>query len=220
MTRNRYMVFLVMLSFFVMSLVTNILGPIVPDIISNFQVSLTAAGILVFAFFIAYGVMSIPAGFMLERFREKPVMVVSFVASAVGSLAFALMPQYNIAVISLFAIGAGMAVLQVAINPLLRVAGGEEHFAFNQVVAQLVFGAASFLSPHIYSYLVVNLNRVPPTNPLLAQLSRITPARLPWVSLYWLFTAISLAMIVVVLVSKFPRVEFTDAERPGTLDVY
>ena len=71
MTRNRYMVFLVMLSFFVMSLVTNILGPIVPDIINNFKVSLTAAGVLVFAFFIAYGVMSIPAGFLLERFRGK-----------------------------------------------------------------------------------------------------------------------------------------------------
>jgi MFS transporter, FHS family, L-fucose permease len=44
MTRNRYMVGLVLLTFFVISLLTNILGPIVPDIISNFHVSLTAAG--------------------------------------------------------------------------------------------------------------------------------------------------------------------------------
>jgi len=40
-----------------------------------------------------------------------------------------------------------MAMLQVAINPLLRVAGGEENFAFNSVLAQLVFGGASFLAP-------------------------------------------------------------------------
>jgi MFS transporter, FHS family, L-fucose permease len=214
------MVFLVMLTFFVMSLLTNILGPIVPDIIQNFHVSLAAAGALVFAFFIAYGVMSIPSGFLVERFREKPVMVGAFVVAVAGSFSFALFPEYKVAVFSLFGIGVGMAVLQVAINPLLRVAGGEEHFAFNQVIAQLVFGAASFLSPYIYSYLVVNLNRVPQTNPLLAQLRKVTPAGLPWVSLYWLFTAISLVMIVVVAVSKFPRVEFTDAERPGTLDVY
>ena len=32
MTRNRYMVGLVFLVFFVMSLVTNILGPIIPDL--------------------------------------------------------------------------------------------------------------------------------------------------------------------------------------------
>ena len=60
MPRNRYMVALVFLSFFVMSLLTNILGPIVPDIITSFHLSLTAAGFLAFAFFIAYGVMSIP----------------------------------------------------------------------------------------------------------------------------------------------------------------
>ena len=57
MARSRYMVGLVFLTFFVMSLLTNILGPIVPDIITSFGVSLTAAALLPFSFFIAYGVM-------------------------------------------------------------------------------------------------------------------------------------------------------------------
>src|ERR1700687_3456646 len=130
MTRNRYMVGLVFLTFFVISLLTNILGPIVPDIIISFHVSLTAAGFLAFAFFIAYGVMSIPAGFLVDRFTEKPVMVLAFLVGALGSLSFALFPQYRVAIVSLFVIGAGMATLQVAVNPLLRVAGGEEHYAF------------------------------------------------------------------------------------------
>ena len=146
-------------------------------------------------------------------------MIASFVAAAVGSLSFALVPEYRVAVISLFAIGVGMAMLQVAINPLLRVAGGEENFAFNQVVAQLVFGAASFLSPHVYSYLVLNLGSQN-SNLLLNKLSRITPAPLPWVSLYWIFAVVSLVMILVVGASKFPRVEYKDDERPGTLSVY
>jgi MFS transporter, FHS family, L-fucose permease len=89
MPRNRYMVVIVLLTFFVISLVTNILGPIVPDIISSFHVSLTAAGFLAFAFFIAYGVMSIPAGFLVERFTEKPVMVAAFLVGTLGSLSFA-----------------------------------------------------------------------------------------------------------------------------------
>ena len=68
MPRNRYLVGLVFLIFFVMSLLTNILGPIVPDIINSFGVSLAAAAVLPFSFFIAYGVMSVPAGFLVERF--------------------------------------------------------------------------------------------------------------------------------------------------------
>src|SRR5207302_5518340 len=190
MARNRYMVGLVFLTFFVMSLLTNILGPIVPDIITSFHVSLTAAGFLAFAFFIAYGVMSIPAGFLVERFTEKPVMVLAFLAGTLGSLSFALFPGYRVAIASYFTIGAGMAVLQVAINPLMRVAGGEEHYAFNSTLAQLVFGSASFVSPRIYSYLVLNLNGFSPAqNAFLRILGKLTPTGLPWASMYWIFAA-------------------------------
>ena len=149
---------MVLLIFFVISFLTNILGPIVPDIIRDFHVSLAMAGLLPFCFFIAYGVMSIPAGFMVERWGEKRLIVVAFVAAAIGALSFAIFHTYAVATVSLFVMGAGMAALQVAINPLLRVAGGEEHFAFNSAFAQLVFGAASFISPFVYAYLVEGLS--------------------------------------------------------------
>jgi len=221
MPRNRYMVFLVFLTFFVMSLLTNILGPIVPDIISSFHVSLTAAGFLAFAFFIAYGVMSIPAGFLVERFTEKPVMILAFLAGTLGSLSFALLPEYRVAVASLFVIGAGMATLQVAINPLLRVSGGEEHYAFNSALAQLVFGSASFISPRIYSYLVLNLkNSSSNRNVFLRVLRRLTPTDLPWVSMYWIFAFFTLLMIAVLLLSRFPQVQHTAEERAGSLEMY
>jgi len=221
MPRNRYMVFLVFLTFFVMSLLTNILGPIVPDIISSFHVSLTAAGFLAFAFFIAYGVMSIPAGFLVERFTEKPVMILAFLAGTLGSLSFALLPEYRVAVASLFVIGAGMATLQVAINPLLRVSGGEEHYAFNSALAQLVFGSASFISPRIYSYLVLNLkNSSSSRNVFLRVLRRLTPTDLPWVSMYWTFAFFTLLMIAVLLLSRFPQVQHTAEERAGSLEMY
>jgi fucose permease len=220
MTRNRYMVGMVFLVFFVMSLLTNILGPIVPDIISSFRVSLTAAALLPFAFFIAYGVMSIPAGFWVEKYSEKPVMVVAFLAGAVGSLSFALYPAYTVAMVSLFVMGSGMATLQVAINPLLRVSGGEEHFAFNSAFAQLIFGSASFLSPRIYSYLVEGLNAHPDRNFLLRALSRVTPAALPWASIYWIFLAATLLMIVILTATRFPRVERKEDESAGSWSMY
>ena len=221
MARSRYMISLVFLTFFVMSLLTNILGPIVPDIISSFQVSLAAAAFLPFSFFIAYGVMSIPAGFLVERFGEKPVMISAFLAGTIGSLSFAFHPTYQVAVVSLFIMGSGMATLQTAINPLLRAAGGEEHFAFNSAFAQLIFGSASFLSPYMYSYLVLNLGKASTGfDPMLKLLARITPPALPWASLYWIFAAFTIVMIVVLYFTILPRVERSGEEASGSWSMY
>jgi len=215
------MVVIVFLTFFVMSLLTNILGPIVPDIISSFRVGLAAAAFLPFSFFIAYGVMSIPAGFMVERFGEKRVMIAAFVAGTAGSLGFALHPTYKVAVASLFVMGSGMATLQTAINPLLRVAGGEEHFAFNSALAQLIFGSASFLSPYMYSYLVLNLGTTASRgDALLSILNRVTPPTLPWVSMYWIFALFTVAMIVILYFSHFPHVERAADEQAGSWYMY
>jgi len=221
MPRNRYMVSIVFLTFFVMSLLTNILGPIVPDIISSFKVSLAAAALLPFSFFIAYGVMSIPAGFLVERFGEKRVMIAAFLAGTAGSLSFAFHPSYGVAIVSLFVMGSGMATLQTAINPLLRVAGGEEHFAFNSAFAQLIFGIASFISPYLYSYLVLNLGTGATTGNLLLQiLGRLTPPALPWASMYWIFALFTVLMVMVLFFSGFPRVERTADESAGSWAMY
>src|SRR5579862_8507611 len=219
--RSHLLVAVVFVVFFVISFLTNILGPLVPDIITGFHVSLTMAAILPFAFFIAYGVMSIPAGFAVQRWGEKRLMVASFVAATLGAASFAAFPSYSMAVTSLFVIGAGMAALQVAINPLLRVAGGEEHFAFNSAFAQLIFGAASFLSPLVYSDLVRHLDAAHPNREgLYAILSGITPPALPWASIYWIFAVVSGACVMMIAWLRLPKVERTAEESAGTLSMY
>ncbi|HET7747373.1 MAG TPA: MFS transporter [Vicinamibacteria bacterium] len=210
------MVALVFLIFFAISLLTNILGPLIPDIIRSFSLTLGLAGFLPFSFFAAYAVMSIPSGMLVERFREKAVIAAAFGVAFLGSIAFALVPTFAVGLASLFLIGIGMAMLQVAINPLLRVAGGEAHFAFFSVAAQLVFGLASFLSPHVYAYLVSRLGPDrPPANVVVDALARVVPAGLPWISLYWVFAVVTAIMTTVVLLARFPKVELTDAERAG-----
>jgi fucose permease len=205
-----------MLTFFVISFLTNIIGPLIPDIINDFHLSLTLVALLPFAFFIAYGVMSIPSGMLIEKYKEKKVMITGFVIAFFGALLLALVPGYLTAVISLFFIGCGMAMLQVAIYPLLRTSGGEEHYAFNAVMAQLIFGLASFLSPLVYSYFVLHLNNTNQNESgFLSSLSSFVPTNLPWISLYWLFAAICLLMILIILFSKFPRVELNKDEKAG-----
>jgi len=220
MQRNYYIVALILLIFFVISFLTNIIGPLVPEIIEDFDLSLTLVALLPFAFFIAYGVMSIPSGMLIERYTEKTVMVAAWAVAFAGALLFALFPNYLVAVTSLFLIGSGMAMLQVAINPLLREAGGEEHFAFNSQLGQLFFGLASFLSPLVYSYLVLNLGSAGVDNWLLSSLEVVVPDDLPWVSLYWLFAVVSLAMVVVIAVTRFPQVELKEEEKTGALQTH
>jgi MFS transporter, FHS family, L-fucose permease len=218
---NRIIVGMVLLIFFVISFLTNILGPLVPDIIGSFHVSLTMAAVLPFSFFIAYGVMSIPSGFLVERWGEKQLMVVAFLAGTAGALSFGLRPTFAVASMSLFGMGVAMAALQVAINPLLRVAGGAEHFAFNSALAQFVFGSASFLSPLVYSYLVSHVGvGASGHQGVLGALASVTPATMPWVSIYWLFAVTTALMALFIGALKLPVVRRDAEESAGTLAMY
>ncbi|HEY4652895.1 MAG TPA: MFS transporter, partial [Cyclobacteriaceae bacterium] len=215
MKRSNTIVVLILLVFFVISFLTNILGPIIPDIINSFDLTVGLAGFLPFSFFVAYGIMSIPAGLMQEKYSGKMVMIMAFGLACSGALLFGLLPRFTVALPSLFLIGIGMAMLQVVINPLLRVAGGEDRFAFNSVLAQLFFGSASFLSPMLYSYLVKNVHTG--NQSLLIRLSnQLVPEQLGWVSLYWIFAAVALVMIAVIGLVRFPGVELKEDERIQT----
>ena len=214
--RSVGMVALVMLTFFVISLVTNVIGAINPDVSQSFGLSLAFSGFLAFAFFIAYGVMSIPSGMLAERFREKPVMIAAFGLAFAGVLLISFLPSYPVFLLSLFLIGAGFAALQVVINPLLRVSGGEEHYAFNSVLAQLIFGGASVLSPLIYSYFVLNIGKSGAEGkPLIGLMSKLVRPGLSWVSVYWVFAVVILVMTVVLAFVRFPDVVRKDDERAG-----
>lgn len=215
MKRKPLIVLLIFLIFFVISFLTNILGPLIPDIIDSFDLSIGLAGFLPFSFFVAYGVMSIPSGILIEKFSEKAVTAGAFLLAFLAALTFALFPTFDVALISLFAIGIGMAMLQVVINPLLRVAGGEEHFAFNSVLAQLFFGSASFLSPWLYSYLVNHIH-TENENPLILLLNGLVSPDIKWISLYWVFAVTSLLMVITVMLVRFPKVELKDDERMDT----
>ena len=218
MKKNPLLVGLILLVFFVISFLSNIIGPLVPDIIKSFGLSLTMAAFLPFAFFVAYGVMSIPSGILIELYGEKKVMIIAFLVSSIGAFLFALNSSYFFYLISLFLIGSGMAMLQVAINPLLRVTGGEKEFAFNSVLGQLFFGLASFLSPLVYTYLVINENQ--PSSFITQLIKNITIPNLEWISLYWIFAIISLAMVFLIMISNFPKVERKEDEKSGAIETH
>ena len=221
MKRSFYLLILIFLVFFAISFLTNILGSINPNVTDSFALSGTMTGMLPFSFFIAYAIMSIPSGMFVQKYGEKKSLILAWILAFTGALIFSSFPKFPVFLGSLFLIGSGMALLQVALYPLLRVVGGEEHFAFNSVIAQLVFGAASFLSPFVYSYLVTNLGDPAMDGGFVINLiSKLTPLDLPWVSIYLVFSAVSLLMLVIILSTKFPPVVRKEDEVVGAWETH
>ncbi len=220
MKKSNFIVGLILCIWFVISFVTNILGPIMPAIIDTYKISLTLAAFLPFSFFLAYGIMSIPSGILIEKYGAKISMILAFGLNLSGVLAFALFPNYLMALISLFTIGIGMAMLQVIINPLMRVSGGEENFAFYSVFGQGVFGFASFLSPFFFVFLMNKMKEGNSPNIILKILKNLVPPQLPWTALYWIFSLIFLIIIIIIGLIKFPKVELKEEEKAGAFHSY
>ena len=218
MKRNKVIVLLILFIWFVISFVTNILGPILPMVIADFELNLTLAAFLPFSFFMAYGVMSIPAGLLVERHGAKRSLIAAFGLNFSGALLFVLFPAYHVVLLSLFIIGLGMAMLQVIILPLMREAGGEREYAFNSVLAQIVFGGASFVSPFVLKEVIRSLS-ISGDSPQVFWRGLIRED-LAWSAMYLLFTVVFAAMLVVVSCVRFPEVKLKDEERAGKLDDY
>lgn len=196
----------ILVIWFVISFVTNLIGPLMPIIIQDFHLSLAMAGFLPFSFFLAYGLVSIPGGLLVEARGPRYTILAAFLLNLAGSLAIALWPGYATAIGGLFVIGLGMALLQVVINPLMRTAGGEAHFAFFSVMGQLVFGLASFLSPWAFQWLM--------------ERPGAAGSALVWVAFYWIFSVAFVALIVANQTLPLPRVELKEDERAGGWAAY
>ena len=191
---NIGLVVFVMVVFFVISFITNIIGPLIPQFIKTYELSLVLASFLPLSFFFSYGVFSVPAGIFLERYGGKIVMLLAFLISSAGAALIIIMPGYLSFIFSFFLIGTGMAILQVAINPLLRYAVSGENFAFFSIIGQLAFGSASFLSPVFYKFLQEENN---PFGILMF-------SEKPWLWIYVLFILAIIALLVFLYFLKIP----------------
>ncbi|MDL5033119.1 MFS transporter [Pelomonas sp. APW6] len=206
MKHRRLILAYLLLVWFAISFVTNIIGPLMPVLIHDYQLSLSLAGFLPFSFFLAYGLVSIPGGVLVERRGARRTMACAFALNLAGALAIALAPAYGVVIGGLFVIGLGMALLQVVINPLMRTVGGEAHFAFFSVMGQLVFGLASFISPEVFKWLM--------ERPQAAQQA------LPWVSLYGAFALAFAGLLLLNHRLPLPAVALREDERAGALSAY
>jgi FHS family L-fucose permease-like MFS transporter len=150
--------------FFMWGFITVLVDSLIPRLREIFELSFFQAGLVQFAFFIAYGLVSIPAGGLLARIGYKKGMLAGLITMGMGCLLF--WPAAGLRLFPLFLLGyfilaAGMTVLQVAANPYVAELGDESGAssrlnmaqAFNSLGTTLapLVGAAFLLSDRIRS---------------------------------------------------------------------
>jgi FHS family L-fucose permease-like MFS transporter len=144
--------------FFVFGFVTWVNAILIPYFkiaceLNNFQSYLVA-----FAFYISYLLISVPAGYLLRAIGFKRGMMTGFWIMALGAFVFilaALNRAYGGFLIGLFAIGAGLAILQTAANPYITVIGPRERAAQRISVMGICNKAAGILAPLLFAAVIL-----------------------------------------------------------------
>ena len=156
-TNTRTVLLLVFAVFFILGGVTNINDLLVGKFKPMFQLSHAQAHLVQMAFFISYAAFSIPAGIVMSKLGYIRTFVLGFVMVAAAALLFvpaSAAASYGGFLAALFFIGAGITVLQVAMNPVITTLGPVETShsrltfaqAFNSIgVTLMVYGGARVL---------------------------------------------------------------------------
>ena len=144
--------------FFMWGFVTATIDPLVPGVRSVFSLSYAESMLTQFAFFLAYGVVSLPAALVLEKLGYAKTIVLSLGAMIAGCL---LMPlathanSYGFVLVALFVIAAGITQLQVAANPLAALLGRPEGSHFRLTLSQAFNSLGTVLAPILGSYIML-----------------------------------------------------------------
>ena len=150
--------------FFLCGFITVLVDSLIPRIRDLFTLTYFQAGLVQFAFFGAYFVLSIPAGFLLSKIGYKKGIVIGLITMALGCALFYPAASYRTFSIFLFAyfiLAGGITILQVAANPYVAVLGSEEGAssrlnlsqAFNSLGTSIapILGASFILSDKVKS---------------------------------------------------------------------
>src|SRR5690349_8679337 len=138
--------------FFAWGFITSLVDPLVAAVKGIFQLSDVEAQLSASAFFIAYGVMSLPAAVLLSRKKAVPTVLIALGLMVTGCLIMlvaANIAQYELVLLGLFVLASGITVLQVAANPLAAALGRPERSHFRLTFSQAFNSLGTFVGPYL-----------------------------------------------------------------------
>ena len=142
----------VTLLFFAWGFITNLIDPLIPAVMGVFGLKIDDAFLTQFAFFIAYGVFSLPGGALVAKIGYSKTILISLTAMVVACLIFPLatnLSSYYLMLVALFILGGGITVLQVAANPLSAALGDPKTSHSRLVLSQAFNSLGTVLGPYL-----------------------------------------------------------------------
>jgi FHS family L-fucose permease-like MFS transporter len=157
--RNNFISILIIgILFFIVGFVSWVNAILIPYFkiaceLTNFQ-----SYFVTFAFYISYFIMSVPSAYLLKKAGFKRGMMTGFWIMSLGAFIFvpaALIRTYEIFLIGLFTIGAGLAVLQTAANPYITILGPKERAAQRFSIMGIFNKGAGIIAPLIFAAVIL-----------------------------------------------------------------
>lgn len=145
--------------FFIFGFVTWLNGPLISFAQLAFDVSESLAFLIPSAFYISYFCLALPSSAILKKTGMKKGMALGLFLMAVGAAVFGHYTTQRIypgAVTGVFVIGAGLAILQTAVNPYISILGPIEGAAQRIAVMGICNKLAGWAAPFVIGTLVMH----------------------------------------------------------------
>lgn len=125
--------------FFIWAFVTNLIDPLVKSMKVIYTLTDAEAQLNQFAFFIAYGIMSIPSAWYLAKKGYTKSIILGLIGIVAGCLiawSTTFSHSFVTVLLGLFVAASGITLLQVAANPLIASMGDQKGAAFRLNLSQ------------------------------------------------------------------------------------
>lgn len=173
-----------------------------------------------FSFYISYLVMSIPSSKVLDKTGYKKGMALGLLGIAVGALIF--IPAANTRTFSLFLVGlfvqgAGMSLLQTAVNPYVTILGPMNSAAKRMSIMGIANKVAGAISPLILSAAILSgadliVHQLDNTTDHATRESLLNGLASQVILPYIIIAIVSVVLFVWVWFSALPEVSQEEAE--------
>ena len=145
--------------FFLWGFITVLVDSLIPRLRELFTLSYFQAGMVQFAFFGAYFLLSIPASYILSKIGYKKGIILGLLTMALGCLLFYPAASYRIFgifMLAYFILAGGMTILQVAANPYVAVLGSENGASSRLNLSQAFNSLGTAIAPAIGALLILS----------------------------------------------------------------
>jgi len=140
--------------FFIFGFATTFIVTLSAPVREIFDLSEFQAQLLSSAFFIAYPIMSIPTGKLIDRIGYKWTVISGLILMALGSFIYipaASIPSFPVFLFGTFVLATGVVFLQVAANPYVTAIGPESTASSRLNLTQALNSIATMIAPWLIS---------------------------------------------------------------------